>query len=165
MNTKEIKIEVKELPQMHVAYIRHIGPYKGNAKLFEGLFMKIGSWAGSRGLIRPNQTQFLSIYHDDPEITEEEKLRTDVCITIEEDTQVEGEIGKMTLPGGKYAVGHFELLPPEYPEAWGSIMGGWLPESGYQCDDRPCFELYLNDPKQHPEGKCIVDICIPVKPL
>jgi len=165
MNTKEVKIEVKEMPQMHVAYVRHIGPYKGNSKLFEGLFMKLCTWAGPRGLIRPNQTQFLSIYHDDPEITEGEKLRTDVCLTVPEDTQVEGEIGKMTLPGGKYAIGHFELLSHEYPEAWGSIFGGWLPESGYQCDDRPCFELYLNDPKQHPEGKSIVDICIPVKPL
>jgi AraC family transcriptional regulator len=44
-------------------------------------------------------------------------------------------------------------------------MGDWLPDSGYQPDDRPCYELYHNDPKEHPENKCIVDICIPVKPL
>jgi AraC family transcriptional regulator len=44
-------------------------------------------------------------------------------------------------------------------------MGHWLPQSGYQCDDKPCYELYLNDPKQHPEGRCIVDICVPVRPL
>jgi AraC family transcriptional regulator len=40
-----------------------------------------------------------------------------------------------------------------------------MPESGYQPDDRPPFELYLNDPKEHPEGKFVVDIYIPVKPL
>jgi len=161
----EVNVEVKELPEMHVAYIRHIGPYKGNSALFESLFMKLCSWAGPRGLIRPNETQFMSIYRDDPDVTDEDKLRTDVCLTIPEDTPVDGEIGKTTVPGGKYAVGHFELLPTEYENAWNAIMGGWLCESGYQCDDRPCFELYLNNPKEHPEGKCVVDICIPVKPL
>ena len=165
MNVNEVKVEVKDLPDMHVAYLRHIGPYKGNEKLFQGLFEKLCMWAGPRGLIRPNQTQFISIYHDDPEITEEEKLRTDVCMTIPEDTKVEGEIGKALIPAGKYGVGYFEITASEYPQAWATIMGGWLPESGYQCDDRPCFEIYLNDPKQHPEGKHIINICVPVKPL
>ena len=50
-------------------------------------------------------------------------------------------------------------------KAWDEVMGKWLPESGYQPDDRPCYELYHNDPKTHPEGKFLVDICVPVKPL
>ncbi|HPQ41968.1 MAG TPA: GyrI-like domain-containing protein [bacterium] len=40
-----------------------------------------------------------------------------------------------------------------------------MPDSGWQPDDRPCFELCLNNPATHPERKHIVDICIPVKPL
>lgn len=166
MNTgNEARIEVKEIPEMHVAYVRHIGPYKGDSALFESLFGKLCAWAGPRGLVRPSQTKFMGVYYDNPDVTDEAKLRVDVCITVPEDTLVDGEIGKTTIPGGRYAIGHFELLPTEYEEAWGAIMGGWLPESGYQCDDRPCFELYLNDPKEHPEGKCIVDIHVPVKPL
>ncbi|MHC4119630.1 MAG: AraC family transcriptional regulator [Planctomycetota bacterium] len=161
----EVNVEVKEMPEMHVAYVRHIGPYKGDSALFERLFGKLCSWAGPRGLIRPPETKFMSIYYDDPDITDQAKLRVDVCITVPEGTPVDGEIGRTTVPGGKYAVGHFELLPNEYEDAWNAIMGGWLPESGYQCDDRPCFESYLNDPKEHPEGKCIVDINVPVKPL
>ena len=35
----------------------------------------------------------------------------------------------------------------------------------YQPEDKPAFEIYKNNPKEHPEGKSIVDICIPVKPL
>jgi AraC family transcriptional regulator len=89
----------------------------------------------------------------------------DVAITVPEDTTVDGEIGKTTIPGGQYAVGHFELSPERYGDAWNSLFGGWLPESGYQPADGPCYESYLNDPKQHPEGKHIVDICVPVKPL
>jgi AraC family transcriptional regulator len=164
-NASEVRIEVRELPEMPIAYVRHIGPYKGDAALFGRLFGRLCGWAGPRGLIRPPQTQFLCVYYDDPGVTEEERLRVDVAMTVPRGTPVDGEIGTNVIPAGKYAVGRFELLSHEYGEAWAVIMGGWLPQSGYQCDDKPCFELYLNDPKQHPQGKCIVEICVPVKPL
>jgi len=158
-------VQVKSLPEQSVAYVRHIGPYKGDAQLFDRLFNQLFHWAGPRGLLRFPETKIMSVYYDNPDLTEEDKLRLDVCITVPEDADVDGEIGKMTLPGGQYAVGRFELATHEYPEAWAAIAAGWLPESGYQPDDRPAFELYLNDPKEHPEGKCIVEIHLPVKPL
>ena len=111
------------------------------------------------------ETKTISVYYDDPGITDESKLRVDACITVPPDTKVDGEIGKSKLPAGNYAVGHFELSTNEYEDAWKTMYGIWLPQSGYQPADSPCFELYLNDPKEHPEKKCIVDICIPVKPL
>lgn len=87
-------------------------------------------------------------------------------LTVPEDTAVDGEIGKMTIPGGRSAVGHVEMTEgTDYGEAWNAPMGGWLPESGHQPDDRLCYELFLNNPKEHPEGKHIVDICMPVRPL
>ena len=162
---QQIKVEVKEMPEFHVAYVRHIGPYKGDSQLFEGLFDKLMRWAGPRGLLRFPDTKVLSVYHDDPKITDEEKLRTSACITIPRDTSVEGEIGKMTISGGAFAVASFEINTDEYEEAWDLLMGGWLPDSGYQPDDRLCYEMMLNNPKEHPEGKHIVDICVPVKPL
>ena len=158
-------VEVKDISEMHVAYIRHIGPYAGDEQLFGNLFNRLCTWAGPRGLLRFPETKFVTIYHDNPDITDETKLRTDVCITIPLDTQVDGEIGKATMPAGKYAIAHFEITPDQYGDAWNAVYGGWLPESGYQPDDRPCFELYLNDPKEHPEGKHVVDIYAPVKPM
>jgi AraC family transcriptional regulator len=161
----QAQVEIKEMPAIPVAYVRHIGPYKGDSDLFEGLFTKLMTWAGPRNLIRFPDTQMLTVYHDDPEITDEDKLRTSVCISVPEETKVDGEIGKMTVPGGKFAVARFELANHEYPDAWNAIFGGWLPESGYQPDDRLCYEMYHNNPKEHPQNKCIVDICIPVRPM
>lgn len=161
-----IQVEVKEVPELTVAYVRHIGAYKGDAGLFENLFQKLMTWAGPKGLLRFPDTQMLAVYHDNPEITNEDKLRTSVCITVSADTLVDGEIGKMTIPGGQYAVARFELTgSDQYENAWNTMMGGWLPESGYQPDDRVCYEIYHNNPKEHPEGIHIVDICGPVKPL
>ena len=163
--TKPISVDVSEVPVMHVAYVRHIGPYKGDSALFGRLFNKLFTWAGARNLINMPETKVMAVYHDSPEITDENKLRTSVCITIPEHTKVDGEVGKMTIPGGSYAIGHFEIDDNEYEDAWNYIYGSWLPDSGYQPDDRPSFEQFNNDPKEHPEGKHIVDIYMPVKPL
>lgn len=163
----KIKTEVKieELESFTVAYIRHIGAYKGNEELFGKLFDKLCTWAGPRDLIHVPETKFLTVYHDNCEITEEDKLRISVCISVPKETPVEGEIGKMEVPGGKYAVGKFEIFGNQYQEAWDCIYGGWLPNSGYQLDDRPCFELYLGSPEEHPEKKHVFKIYAPVKPL
>ena len=88
-----------------------------------------------------------------------------ICITAPPDTAVDGEIGKMTLPGGKYALARFELGGDEFEHAWNTVFGSWLPQSGYQPDERPAFEWCRNNPQDHPEGKHIIDSCVPVKPL
>jgi AraC family transcriptional regulator len=78
----EMHVQVKEMPELNVAYVRHIGPYKGDGALFGELFGKLMTWAGPRGLIKPPETQVLSVYHDDPKITEADKLRVSACITV-----------------------------------------------------------------------------------
>jgi AraC family transcriptional regulator len=109
--------------------------------------------------------KYICVYHDDPNITEEAKLRTSVSIIVSEDTEVDGEIGKMTIPSGKYAFARFELSSSEYEEAWNWVYGIWLPTSGYVPDDRPCFEMYPPAKEGSSKAKMTVDICVPVKPL
>lgn len=156
-----MKVEVKEMPEMHVAYVRHIGNYSEVGPAFG----KLMRWAGPRGLVRPPETRVLALYHDDPEVTEEKNLRTSVCITVPEGTKTDGDVGTMIVEGGKYACGHFEITEDQFQEAWNTMMRDWLPESGYQCADRLPYELYYNNHEEHPEKKHILDICIPVKPL
>ena len=78
---KELKVEVKDIASMHVAYIRHIGPYKGDTALFARLFGQLMKWAGPRGLLKFPETKVMAVYHDNPDITDESKLRTSACIT------------------------------------------------------------------------------------
>jgi AraC family transcriptional regulator len=162
---KNTKITVSDLPAMTVAYVRHIGPYKGDSKLFENLWSRLMTWAGPRGLLQQPEMTCLSLYHDDPEVTDKNKLRVSVCLSVPPSTEVGGEIGKMEIAAGKYAIAHFEISPDEFQEAWDYVYGEWLPKSGYQPDDRPPFEKCCNDPAKHPQKKHIVDICVPVKPL
>lgn len=154
-------VRVEELPAFTVAYVRHVGPYAGDGELFGRLFGRLGQWAGPRGLITKD-ARWLAMYHDDPEITPAEKLRLSVCISVPAGTQGERDVNVMEIPGGKCAVAQFSLQMHEYGAAWNWLMGEWLPASGYQPDDRPCYEAYLSaqeDPVQR------VDIVQPVKAL
>jgi len=161
----EGKVTVRELAEMDVAYVRHVGPYAGNAELFEDLWGRLMRWAGPRKLLGRPDTQSLIVYHDNPEITDEDKLRVSVCVTVPADTEVDGEIGKMVVPGGEYAFARFELTTEQYGAAWQWVYGTWLPSSGYQPDDRPCFEMYPDGDEAKEGTPMIVDIVVPVKPL
>lgn len=155
-------VEVKNLSQMTVAYVRHTGAYKGDESLFKRLWNKLFAWAGPRELIGGKDFKSLVVYHDDPSVTLEEKLRMSVCITVPPETKIEGEVGKMEIAAGNYVVARFEVSASEFQQAWDWVCGQWFPSSGYQPDDKPCFEMYPEEPKN---GKFVVDICVPVKPL
>lgn len=160
----KMNVEVKTFPDITVAYIRHIGPYKGNPLLFQELFNKLCTWAGPRNLLTKD-TNYYCIYYDEPEVTDESKLRMDVCIEVPQDTEIGGEIGKQTIKGGQYAIARCVIEDPkEYEKYWSELYRNWLPSSGYQTDNKPPFEMYPSDCKK--EGsKMIVDICMPVIPV
>jgi AraC family transcriptional regulator len=161
--TVEGKVTITEFPKMDVAYVRHVGPYMGDGALFERLWGRLLQWAEPRGLFNPPETQMLCVYHDNPEITDSEKLRLSVCITVPSGTEVDGEIGNMVVEGGKYAAVRFEVDDTQYGEAWQWVYGSWLPQSGYQPADGAPFERYPE--MEYKDGKMTVDICIPIKPL
>ncbi|MDD2286223.1 MAG: GyrI-like domain-containing protein [Paludibacter sp.] len=155
-------VEVKYLPKMTVAYIRYTGSYKGNEKLFRNLWNKLFKWAEPRNLVGGKDFKALVVYHDDPSITDEEKLRMSVCFTVPSDTKVEGEVGKMEIEAGKYVIARFELSVKDFQQAWDWVYGEWFPASGYQPDDKACFEMYTEEPQN---GIIKLDICVPVKPI
>ncbi len=161
MDFQHQTVEVRDFEELTVAYVRNIGPYKGNAQLFNQLFTKLCSWAGARGLIN-DKSVFLTVYHDDPEITPEAKRRISVSVSVPPDTEVSGEIGRMTIPGGRYAFARFSLREDEFMDAWNWVYGVWLPKSGFQPDERACFELYTEEPR---DGVFPVEICVPVVPV
>ena len=89
---------LKELGERSVAFVSFKGNYMGNTQVFADLFGKLCGWAGPKGLITPT-SQFISCYYDDPNVTPPDELRLDVCISIPEGTEVEGEVQKKVLPG------------------------------------------------------------------
>lgn len=152
--------EVKVRPDVSVACVRHVGPYNriGDA------FGPLPAWAGPRGHLRFPETRVLAVYHDDPELVEESKRRSSACIAVPKGAWVEGGAEALTVPGGLSAVARVEVTGDQVGAAWAAPME-WVPAHGHRSDGgRPCYEVYLNDQRAHPEQKFIVDLCKPILP-
>ncbi len=158
--TMNAKIEIKMMPEIHLASMRHVGAFDQIGLVYGKLFQ----WAGPKGLLANPNLKTATVYHDDPSVTDIEKLRQSACITVENPIQAEGEILPYTLKEGKYAVGRFEITDQEFEKAWNS-MCVWVEENGYEEEELNgnYYELYHNNHMEHPERKFILDICIPVK--
>ncbi|MFC5412794.1 GyrI-like domain-containing protein [Larkinella bovis] len=67
------------------------------------------------------------------------------------------------LPGGLYAVFLYRGRPADFANMFHYIFGVWLPQSAYQLDQRPHFELlganYKNDDPASEE-----EVWIPIRP-
>lgn len=162
----DYKVDIVDIPEMTVVYLRHVGSYTELGEKFKDMIGRLFAWGSSNGVMQPGVTKLLAVYHDNPEFTEDDKRRTSICLTVPNDTQPDGDFGKTTIPAGKYAIGHFSLDNGEqHSRAWQYIYGEWLPASGYQPDDGATFEEYVNDPSTHPENKHLIDIYLPVKPM
>ena len=150
-------IEIKTLEPRQIVFLRHTGPYEQVGAAWSRLAM----WAGMRGLIGPG-SQFLGISWDDPEITPPDKLRYDAAITLARPLQPEGDFGVTELAGGDYATllhkGPYEQLSASYR----LLLGAWLPASGRELRDVPCFELYLNSPQTARPEELLTVIHVPV---
>lgn len=150
-------IEVKQLAEINLAYVAHTGPFQEIGQAYG----KLMQWAGPKGLLNSPDAKTITVYHDDPNVTEESKLRQSAGVLLSSPVKTEGEIGSMTLPAGKFAVGRFEIPFSEFQRSWQSMFV-WINENGYKATGEDCFEIYHNNFNTHPQKKSIIDICIPL---
>lgn len=153
MNLMNYTFELKELKDTDIVYLHH----QGDMSLIPDTIGKLTQWAGPKGIMMNPESKLVSIYQQ-----EEKGTRTDIGITVASGTEGEGEVMKGLLPGGLYAIGHFELGISEIPAAWSLI---YTLTSKHQCKPRlgKSFEIYQSNPGEHPEGICQIDLCIPVE--
>lgn len=153
--------KVLDLEAKQAIYIHLNGAYNGLD--FDGAFTRLWSFVKEYKLFTAGIEHF-SIYHDDPEITESSRLRTDVCLVIHKPAQPQGGIGIKEIQGGKYAVFNYTGPYHNLGAAYDYIFGEWLPDSGHQLrNNAPTLEKYLNNPQRVPPAKLKTEIYLPLK--
>ena len=153
-----MQVNIRELPEMRVAAVRHIGPYNQIPEAFG----RLGEIAGPAGLFQKPEAAMIALYHDDPESTPQDQLRSDAGIVVGKDTKLPSQLDEHRLPAGKYAVtlhvGPYEQLP----DVWQRFLGDWFPSSGHRAAESPSYELYLNDPSRTPKDQLRTEIRVPL---
>ncbi|MGH7414534.1 MAG: AraC family transcriptional regulator [Candidatus Rokuibacteriota bacterium] len=158
-----MRVVIQEVPAYHVAYMRRVGPYGAGG--IPALWIRFRKWMSTRGLIETDCVR-IGIGHDDAWVTPPEKCRYDACAVVPPDFQGDRWVNVVELPGGRYAVSRYTGTAHRIPEAWDTLYRSWLPNSGYQPDDRSCLEIYRGRPQVGGRpGTFRADLCVPVRPL
>ncbi|SDE97007.1 transcriptional regulator, AraC family [Pricia antarctica] len=155
--TMNSNIEIKETPELHLASITQIG-VNGIEQAFERLIR----WATPRGLMNSNEAKMARIFHDSFKVTGPDKVRMTIGLLTNAPFKTAGEIHKATIEKSKCIVGHFEIAPDGFEKAWSGLFI-WMNENGYIKAEEHPFEIYQNDFREHPEGKAMVDMYIPIE--
>jgi AraC family transcriptional regulator len=151
------RIEIVEKPETGLAYLSHRG-VAGVEQTFE----KLLRWAGPKGIMAQKGATVCRLFHDSFKTTDADKVRMSIGIAGLPDPKESSEISWTRIPAGKYLVGHFEIVMPDFEKAWTGMFLS-MQDMGYKKAEAVPYELYHNDFRQHPEGKCRVEMCIAVE--
>ena len=158
---KDIKpIRVEDIKPIEVYVIRYMGEYE----LVNIAWDKIISFATQHKLFNRDFSAF-GITYDNPNVTNNEKLRYDVCITKTKDIALEenSEIYTKTLAGGRYAIFLHKGNPKGLIDVFNSIFGKWLYESDIKLRDVPVLQKMLNDKSKVLIDDLLIEIFIPIE--
>ena len=143
-------VTIVNQPDLRIAGIRHIGPYQEIGREFGRLggFLKGPPPAGA---------QMIALFHDDPEVTPSDKLRSDAALSLPGKTPSPSGLIEQHVPAGRYAKaihkGGYEGLPG----AWAALKHEWLPTSGHKMG-HPSYEIYLNNPMTTEKAELVTEI-------
>lgn len=155
----DVQARVETVTPQQVIYIRLTGDYPSLD--FCGTWTKLYRFAGENGLA--STMGHICIYYDDPKVTSPEKLRTDLCLTVEGDAKPKGEVGVKSIGGKRYAVftykGSYQFLRAVYDTIYAKL----LPELGLPLRDEPNFEKYVTNPDVTKPEDSVTEIYVPVE--
>ena len=152
-----MEVEIRGYPARRVATVRHVGPYRD----IGAAFARLAGLAGPAGLLSGGP--MMGIYHDDPEVTPEDELRSDAALVVDEGASLPEGLTEVRIPAGRYAVTVHVGPYAGLPEVWSRLMGRWLPGSGHRVGEGVSLEIYRNTPGQVPDDELETELLVPVR--
>lgn len=151
-------VEVRTIPARPFLYLRGTGPFADVPRSwarFVELASDSGWYTGSQ--------QLVGRYPDDPEVTPDRHLRHEVGLIPDRpgDRPPPGCV-LGTLEGGRWAVAVHVGPYATLSETYLRLVGHWFPSRGLPLADRPCIEVYLNDPAEVPPEELRTEVLAPV---
>lgn len=157
-----ILVKLEHFPAYTVIFARHLTGYNKGIGSAWGRLMH---WAAAHNLLY-NDVLTFGIPLDSPDVTPTGKCRYFACLVInparKESMKLPGYLNFMEIPGGLYAVYHFEGMERNINNAYSDLYGKWLPSSGFEPADSPALEIYDRNNRYRSQGKFIFDIRLPI---
>jgi AraC family transcriptional regulator len=153
------EVDIAPFKGAHLAALTHRGDYQEIGNAFE----KVYAWATARNLIGLN-TRSIGIYYHDPLSTPPSELRSDAGLVVSAKTQLDGEFHAVEIPPLLCASVLHKGPYAELEKPYRHLFRNWLPQSGRDPADYPCFEEYLNNPRELPASEWLTRVHLPLLP-
>ena len=137
-----MNVEVRECDRQRLCSLASERGYESGA-IYQA-WDKLIDWATNNGIKQEEQERFAFAF-DNPTITPVDRCRYSASVVVGEDVHIQLPFSQSEIPKGKYAVLYFRGSPEETIKAQLSIYSDWLPDSGFEPDNFPMLERYLND--------------------
>ena len=166
-------VKIVQRGEVYVVFTREMGDYEKSSKIaWERLSAAMDNLE-KKFAQRPPKTamclgrgngEALGICHDDPEVTEEDKLRYDAALAWDKEDVEELEnydFETKRIAGGKYAMTEYRGGSEEAEKAWYGLYA-WIEQNGYTFRDEPSFERYINAWNETDPTKIQTEVYVPI---
>ena len=154
---EQMNIEVKTLEPQRIAYMRHVGPYNGAYRIWQDFTARLKK----DGLPRKDSL-FIGVPMDNPKTTSPEKLRYDVCVTVDDKYVPTRPVRVRTIAGGDYVVAR-NCPIGAIARGYEKLFRSWLPKSGRKARKASSFLVAVNGPEGMPPAFGFTDIYVPLE--
>lgn len=158
LNIKKPKI--KNLEDKKCLYVRMKGNYKSLD--YSGAWTKLWAQVKAQKLFTKG-IEHLGLPHDNPKVTDENKVQYDACLVIHKDAKPIGDIGVKTIKGGKFAIFLYQGSYSHFAEVYDYMFNEWLLNTDYELRDVPVMEKYISHPDRVAEEKLKTEFYMPIK--
>ncbi len=152
--------KVVSLKAMHLACVRHVGPYEN---VPQSIFDELEQWATACGL--PGPAIWMGIGHDAPGAVPPERLRFDAALVVPGPFAPQGRVQHGFLPAGEVALtthaGSFDTLA----QAYEALLPQVLALKGVRLVGLPAIEIYHGPAVDTALAVNHTDIALPVQRL
>lgn len=155
-------VSIRDIPPLHLAFTASLKGYSmpDICQTWE----RLNKWAVAHAIYSPD-TLRLGLSFDDPTITPVRKCRYLAALTVPTTIIKDRLVGILDLPRQTCAVFHVECQSDQIQAYYQSIYKDWLPDSGLQPADFPCYDVYRTLPGANGIGNFNLDIHIPVQQI
>src|ERR1700735_4840379 len=151
-------VAIETLPATRCASVAHKGAYLQIDQAMGRLFTALAAQK-----IMPPDQAMRAVFFDDPDLVPVETLRSRACSAVAEVLPLAPPLEETVIRGGLYARLRYRGPYADMKGAYRWLLGVWLPQSGYEPDDDPIFEAYLNNPQHVSPAELVTDIHLPLK--
>lgn len=155
-----MEVKIALFKETKVAALEHLGP----SELVNDSAAIFIEWRKASGLSPAASSRTFGIAYDNPDTTDPEEFRFDICgeVTADVETNPQAVVNKV-IPGGRCAVVRHHGPHEGIGACCYYLYRDWLPGSGEELRDFPLYFHYVNLRGETPEHELITDIYLPLK--